>query len=131
MTHQLHQNLNRSILNWFPNNKQISSNPPIFHNGKVTPDFKEKTNRFNSCTTVPTFNVLSDINFNVITRLNSFSISEKDTLPIIKSLDLNLSDGWDNTLMKMMQMCGESLALALKIIFEAALNEGAFPYDWK
>lgn len=130
MTHQLHQNLNRSILNWFPNNKKISSNPPIFHNGKVTPDFKEKTNRFNSCTTVPTFSVLSDINFNVITRLNSFSISEKDT-PIIKSLDLNLSDGWDNTLTKMMQMCGESLALALKIIFEAALNEGAFPYDWK
>lgn len=80
---------------------------------------------------MPTFSVLSDINFNVITRLNSFSISEKDTLPVIKSLDLNLSDGWDNTLMKMMQMWGESLALALKIIFEAALNEGAFPYDWK
>ena len=31
----------------------------------------------------------------------------------------------------MMQMCRESLALLLKIIFEAVLNEAAFPDDWK
>ena len=28
-------------------------------------------------------------------------------------------------------MCGESLALPLKMIFEAALNDGVFPDDWK
>ena len=29
----------------------------------------------------------------------------------------------------MIQICGESLALPLKMIFEAALNDGVFPDD--
>ena len=33
--------------------------------------------------------------------------------------------------MKMIKMCGESFALSLKMIFEAALNDGAFPDDCK
>ena len=37
-----------SILNWFLNNKNIPCIPPIFHNGKVISDFKEKANLFNS-----------------------------------------------------------------------------------
>ena len=37
-----------SSLNWFLNNKKISSIPPIFHSGKVISDFKEKANLFNS-----------------------------------------------------------------------------------
>ena len=48
-----------SILNWFPNNKKIHSIPSIFHNGKVTPDFKEK------------------LSFHTNTRLNSFSTKKK------------------------------------------------------
>ena len=28
-------------------------------------------------------------------------------------------------------MCGESLSLPLNMIFEAALNDGVFPDDWK
>ena len=63
--------------------------------------------------------------------LNSFSITEKDILVIIKSLDPNKSHGWDNISIKMIKMCGESLALPLKMIFEAALNDGVFPDDWK
>ena len=31
-----------SILNWLLNNKKILSIPPIFHNGKVISDFKDK-----------------------------------------------------------------------------------------
>ena len=31
----------------------------------------------------------------------------------------------------MITMCGESLALPLKMIFETALNDGVFPVDWK
>ena len=37
-----------SIFNWFLNNKKIPRIPPIFHNGKVISDFKEKANLFNS-----------------------------------------------------------------------------------
>ena len=32
---------------------------------------------------------------------------------------------------KMVKLCGVSLALNLKIIFEAALNDSVFPDDWK
>ena len=120
-----------SILNWFLNNKKIPSIPPIFHNGKVISDFKEKANLFNSffasqCTPVSNSSVLPDISFHTNARLNSFSITEKDILAIIKSLDPNKSHGWDNISIKMMKMCGESLALPLKMIFEAV-----FPDDWK
>ena len=31
----------------------------------------------------------------------------------------------------MIKMCGESLALPLKMIFVAALNDVVFPDDWK
>ena len=64
-------------------------------------------------------------------RLNSFSITEKYILATIKSVDPNKSHGWDNISIKMIKMCGESLALPLKMIFEAALNDGVFPDDWK
>ena len=75
--------------------------------------------------------VLPDIGFHTNACLNTFSNTEKDILAIIKSLDPNKSRGWDNILMKMINMCGDSLALPLKIIFEAALNNGVFPDDWK
>ena len=32
---------------------------------------------------------------------------------------------------KIMQVCGELLTLPLKIIFEATVNDGVFPDDWK
>ena len=75
--------------------------------------------------------VLPDISFYTNSCLNSFSITEKDILAIIKSLDPNKSHGWDNISIKMIKMCGESLALPLKMIFEVALNDGVFPDDWK
>ena len=82
-------------------------------------------------TPVSNSSVLPDISFHTNARLNLFSITEKDILAIIKSLDPNKSHGWDNISIKMIKMCGESLALPLKMIFEAALNDGVFPDDWK
>ena len=125
-----------SILNWFLNNKKIPSIPPIFHKGKVISDFKEKANLFNSffasqCTPVSNSSVLPDISFHTNARLNSFSITEKDILAIIKSLDPSKSHGWDNVSIKMIKICGESLALPLKIILEVALNDGIFSDDSK
>ena len=64
-----------SILNWFLNNKKIPSIPPIFHNGKVISDFKEKVNLFNSFfasqfTPVSNSSVLPDISFHTNAHLN-------------------------------------------------------------
>ena len=63
-------------------------------------------------------------------RLNLFSFTKKDNLPIIKSL-INKYHRWDNISIKIIKICGESLALPLKMIFEAALNGGVFPNVWK
>ena len=75
--------------------------------------------------------MLPDISFHTNARLNSFCITEKDILAIIKSLDPNKSHGWDNISIKMIKMCGKSLAWPLKMIFEAALNDGVLPDDSK
>ena len=85
---------------------------------------KEKANLFNSffasqCTPASNSSVLPDISFHLNAHLSSF-ITEKDILGIIKSLDPNKSHGWDNILIKMIKMCGESLASPLKIILEGA-----------
>ena len=73
--------------------------------------------------------MLPDISFHTNARLNSFSITEKDILAIIKWLDPNKSHGSDNISIKMIKICDDSLALPLKMIFEAALNDGIFPDD--
>ena len=49
----------------------------------------------------------------------------------INWLDPNKSHGLDNVSIKMIKICDESLALSLKIISEAALNDGVFPDDCK
>ena len=64
-----------SILNSFLNNKKIPSIPPIFHNGKVISEFKEKANLLNlffasQSTPVSNFSVLPDISFYTNARLN-------------------------------------------------------------
>ena len=111
--------------------KKVSSSPQIFHDSKVISDFKEKTNLFNSffasqCTPVSSSSVLPDFSFHTNTHLNSFSVTEKDILAINKLLDPNKSYGLSNTSIKMIKMCGESLTLPLKMIFEAALYDDAF-----
>ena len=64
-----------SILNWFLNNKKITSIPPIFHKGKVISDFKEKANPLNSFfafqyTLVSNSSVLLDVSFHMNAHLN-------------------------------------------------------------
>ena len=73
--------------------------------------------------------VLPGISFYTNTHLNSFCITDKDILAIIKSLDPNKFHGWDNISIKTIKICGGSLALPLKLISEAALNYGVFPDD--
>ena len=64
--------------------------------------------------------VQPDISFHMNTHIHSLSITRKDILAIIKSLDLYKSHGWDNIYIKMIQMYRESLILPLQMILEAA-----------
>ena len=45
----------------------------------------------------------------------------------IKTLDSSKAQGWDNISMKMIKICGESITVPLKTIFEESLNEKNFP----
>ena len=44
-------------------------------------------------------------------------------LLIIKNLDSSKAHGWDNISIKMIKICGESITVPLKIIFEQSLKE--------
>ena len=66
--------------------------------------------------------MLPDISFHMNPRLNPFSITTKDSLVLIKSLDPNKSHGWYCN--KMIKMHGELLAFSLNMIFESTLNDG-------
>ena len=56
-------------------------------------------------------------------KINFFCINHNDILLIIKNLDLTKAHGCGNILIKMIQICGESVALLLKLLFDTALKE--------
>ena len=44
---------------------------------------------------------------------------------------MNKANGCDNISIKMIQICGESIALSFKLLFETALKEKKFLDMWK
>ena len=60
------------------------------------------------------------------TRINTFFLTNKDMLSIIKSLDSSKSHGCDNISIKMIKICSESVTITLKIIFEESLKKDYF-----
>lgn len=79
--------------------------------------------------TLSNYSVLPDISFHTNPRLKLFSITEKDILAIVNSLDPNKSYGRYNISINLIKICGELLTLPLKMIFEAVVNYGVFPDD--
>ena len=75
--------------------------------------------------------VLPPLLYKTNTRINSFRVTNKDILSIIKSLDSSKSHGFDNISIKMIKICSESVTIPLKIIFEESLKKGIFPEIWK
>ena len=64
-------------------------------------------------------------------RINFFHINHNDISLIIKNLDSNKAHTCGNISKKMIQICGGSIALPLKLLFETALKEKTFPDIWK
>ena len=59
--------------------------------------------------------------------MSSFKVTEIDILSIINSLDTTKAHGYDNLSIRMIKMCGESIILPLKIIFQESLKKRKFP----
>ena len=50
---------------------------------------------------------------------------------MIKASDSSKAHSWGNVSTKMIKICGESITVPLKIIFEQMLKEKKFPELWK
>ena len=76
--------------------------------------------------------VLPPLLYKTNTRINSFYVTNKDILSIIKSLSSRKSHGCDNTSIKMIKICSELVTIPLKIVFEESLKKkGISPEIWK
>ena len=49
----------------------------------------------------------------------------------MKHLNVNKAHGWDDISIRMIQACGKSIALPLKLLFKTILEERTFPEDWR
>ena len=83
------------------------------------------------CTLIQHTSTLPVFNFKTNNRLKSFDINENDLHLIIKNLNANKAHGWDDISIRMIQLCGKSIALPLKLFFKTILEEGTFPEHWK
>ena len=96
----------------------------------------KKANLFNNffvsiCTPIKNNSVSAPLLYKTSTRINSFFVTNKDILSIIKSLDSKNLHRFDNISIKMVKTCSESVTIPLKIIFEESLKKGIFPEVWK
>ena len=64
-------------------------------------------------------------------RLNRFEINESDIFSIIKNFNASKALGWDKISIRMVKLCGKTIAIPLKQIFRSMLEEGVFPDGWR
>ena len=108
----------------------------MFVDGSFVSYYCKKANLFNNflvsiCTPIKNDSVLPHLLHKTNTRINSFRVTNKDILSIIKSLDSSKSHEYDNISMKMIKIYSESVTVPLKIIFEESLKKGIFLKIWK
>ena len=125
-----------SIINNFLNNRNIPTIPPLLFNGTLILDFKQKANLFNSyfssqCAPIDTSSKLPVFTYKTENRLDSVDIKEADIYLIIKNLIPNKAHEWDDISIRMIKLCGESIAFPLKLLFQSSLEKSIFPVDWK
>ena len=125
-----------AIINIFLNKKKIPNIPPLLVNNKLVSDFHEKGELFNQnleeqCTLIQNTSTLPVFNFKTKNWLKSLDTNENDFHLIIKNFNANKAHGWDDISIQMIQLCGNSIALPLKLLFKTVLEEGTFPDDWK
>ena len=100
--------------------------------GKFVSDFCEKANLFNNffssiCTPIQNTSILPPFLHRTNARITSFYVTKEDMLLLIKHLDSSKS----NSSIKMIKICGESITVPLKMIFEQSLKEKKLPEVWK
>ena len=121
-----------TILNNILHNIKIPSIPPILASGKTITNIVEKANLFNNffasqCTPLENTSKLPPLLMKTDKRLNTISFKDSDITSIIKSLKPAKAHGADNISIRIVQLCGDSITLALTLIFKFCLRNGTFP----
>ena len=83
------------------------------------------------CTPIQNTSILPPFLHRTNARITSFYVTTEDMLLMIKNLDSSKTHGWDNTSIKMIKICGESITVPLKIMFQQSMKEKKFPEAWK
>ena len=74
---------------------------------------------------------LPSLEYKTDERLNYFDINENEILSIIKNLNASKAHGWDKISIRMIKLCGKTIAIPLKLIFRSMLEECVFSDVWK
>ena len=95
-------------------------------NGTLISDFKQKLYLFNSCFSyrcapVNTSSKLLVFADKTENRLDSVDIKEEVIYLIIKNLIPSKAHGWDGISIRMIKLCGKSIAFPLKLLFQSSL----------
>ena len=99
-------------------------------------DFKQKVNLFNTyfssqCIPINVSSKLPVFAYKTENCLDSVYIKEKDIYLIIKNLIPNKAHGWNDISIRMIKLCGKSIAFHLKLLFHSSLEKGIFRADWE
>ena len=121
------------ILNLLISNKKVLAIQPLLFDGEIISNFSQKAAIFNKyfasqCTLLQNSSSLPTLRLKTDKALSSLNISEH---AIIENLNFNKSHGWDELSIKMIKLCGRSVAYPLKFTFEVSLLGGEFPDCWK
>ena len=125
-----------NVIHKLMNKCKIPKIPPIIVNNKFIINCKEKASTFNKhfsnqCKLNINNSILPPFNFLTNNSLDTISISNEDILNILNSLNPNKSHGPDNISIRMLQLCGDSIVVPLKIIFKNIIHTGSYPSLWK
>ena len=124
------------MLNNFLGKRKTPNIPPLIVNNFAVSDFTTKANLFNNffasqCSPVVNSSTLPNFCYKTQKRVSDIEIKEDNILLIIKNFNSNKAHGWDNVSIRMIQLCGKSIAKPLNYLFESSLTAGTFPGDWK
>ena len=97
-----------SIINKFLSSKKPPIIPPALVNGELVSDFQQKVNLFNNyfasqCTQIKTIKnggKLPNFSYKTEKILTSSDIKDDDIIPLMKNLNVEKADGWDQLLKK-------------------------------
>ena len=126
-----------SILKSFLNSKKIFCIPPLLHQNRYIPKYKDKAELFNNffanqCYLINNSSVLPSVTFKrAENKFSSINFSLDDLAKIIQKLNPDKAPGYDMISIRMLKICGSSIYKPLQLIFRSCTENGKFTSEWK